>query len=217
MMAGQKTTPERRQGLLVGLFDALLVAAAREASFRAALSRLANAGEQDRLLDLGCGTGSLALLLKTLHPEAEVFAVGEDPETLEFAREKAEVKRLRIDFHQAAIASLPFGEGEFDVIVSGLALYPRPPQSRESALKEAFRVLRPGGVFLLAGWEKPPTFGNLKSFWGHFIEEFKSLSSNFRGRLPALASHAGFDGFTEVLREPTAHGTLSFHRARRPI
>lgn len=215
MMASQETTPERQQKLLIGLFDALLVAAAREASFRSAFSSLASAGEHDRLLDLGCGTGSLALLLKTLHPQAEVFAVDEDPETLEIARERAEVKRLPIDFHHASFERLPFGEGEFDVIVSGLALYPKSPKSQESALKEVFRVLRPGGVFLLAGWEKPPSFGNLDAFWEHFVGALNGLSSELRLRLPARTSRAGLDGFSEVLREPTDHGTLYFYRVRR--
>ncbi|HEY7294056.1 MAG TPA: methyltransferase domain-containing protein [Dehalococcoidia bacterium] len=106
----------------------------------------------ERVLDLGCGAGHTALAAAPR--AAEVVAVDVTPEMLEVAAGLAARRGLRnIEFRRADVAALPFPDGSFDVVTSRYSAhhYADPQQ----ALREAARVLRPGGRFLLVDTVAP--------------------------------------------------------------
>lgn len=98
-----------------------------------------------RILDVGCGTGSLAVELKRAHPAAQVVGLDPDPDALELARAKAERAGLDIRFEHGFADALPFPEGDFDQVVSTFALHHVPKAQRQPAARELRRVLAPGG------------------------------------------------------------------------
>ena len=104
----------------------------------------------DRVLDVGCGTGVVAITAARLG--AKVRAVDLTPELLERARENAGIAKVDIEWTEADVEKLPFRDAEFDVVVSQFAhmFAPRP----EIAAGEMLRVLRPGGTLGFATW--PP-------------------------------------------------------------
>ncbi len=75
---------------------------------------------EQRVLDLACGTGTLAIWLKQSCPEAEIVCVGGDDRILSIARHKAEIAGLDIEFHRAFSHALPYLDECFDQVTSSL-------------------------------------------------------------------------------------------------
>ncbi len=118
-------------------------AAARLARFAGIISGM-------RILDVGCGTGVVAITAARLG--ARVDAIDLTPQLLERARENASIAKVEIDFLEADAEQLPFRDSEFDAVVSQFAhmFAPRP----EVAIAQMLRVLRPGGTIAFSTW--PP-------------------------------------------------------------
>jgi len=116
----------------------------------AQLVRFAGVREGMRVLDVGCGTGVVAITAARLG--AHVKAIDLTPQLLERARENCAVAEVQIEWREGDAEELAFADGEFDVVLSQFAhiFAPRP----EVALKEMLRVLRPEGMIAFATW--PP-------------------------------------------------------------
>lgn len=102
----------------------------------------------DRVLDLGCGTGNIALL--AARTGAEVTAADPAQRLLDVARERFEAEDLDGDFVPVGAEDLPFGDGEFDVIISSFAvIFTADP---ERAAAQIVRVLDEDGRALISAW-----------------------------------------------------------------
>jgi SAM-dependent methyltransferase len=114
------------------------------------LVKLANVRAGQHVLDVACGTGVVAITAARIG--AHVRGVDLTPELLERARENARLANVEIDFKEGDAEELPFGDAEFDVVLSqfGHMFAPRP----NVAIAEMLRVLKPGGTIAFATW--PP-------------------------------------------------------------
>ena len=103
-----------------------------------------------RVLDVACGTGVVSVTAARLG--ARVTGLDLTPKLLERARENAGIAAVEIDWHEGDVEKLPFGDAEFDVVLSqfGHIFAPRP----EVAAGEMLRVLKPGGTIAFSSW--PP-------------------------------------------------------------
>jgi SAM-dependent methyltransferase len=102
------------------------------------------------MLDVSCGTGSLALLAKEqVGPEGGVHGVDASEQMIAYARRKAKRSGVDIAFDVAAAQQLPFGDASFDVVLSTLALHHLPRPARAQLYREARRVLKPDGRALV--------------------------------------------------------------------
>jgi ubiquinone/menaquinone biosynthesis C-methylase UbiE len=123
---------------------------------KAALVEAAAIRPGDRVLDLGCGTGDIALLVKRRQPDARVTALDPDPKALARARAKAARAGVEIVFEQGFGDALPFADASFERVVSALMLHHLTPEIERATLREVMRVLAPGGTLHVLDFTTPP-------------------------------------------------------------
>ena len=131
-----------------------LVLRGRLRRLRARVLELAGIGPDRRLLDVGCGTGTLAIEAARSAGSGGRIA-GVDPSASQIARAKAKAARSRTDveFRTGVIESLPFGDGSFDSVTSTLMLHHLPGDLKRQGLDEIYRVLGAGGRVVLADFD----------------------------------------------------------------
>ncbi|MFC5435822.1 class I SAM-dependent methyltransferase [Rhodanobacter umsongensis] len=118
---------------------------------------LARLAPDEVVLDVGCGTGSLALAAKArVGAGGTVHGIDASKEMIEQASRKAQRRRVSVDFRVATVEALPFPDRSFDVVSSTLMLHHLPPLLRRACVVEIARVLRPGGRVLIADFQAPP-------------------------------------------------------------
>jgi ubiquinone/menaquinone biosynthesis C-methylase UbiE len=209
--------PALRFRALTGMFD-LVVRLMREKEFKNRLLDQADPRPGQRILDIGCGTGTLALLVKERVPEAEVVGLDADPEILERAWAKAAEAAAEVQFDQGLSTELPYEDESFDLVLSTLFFHHLTGDVKRRTAPEIARVLRPGGGLHVVDFGRPADplmrilfFGSVRLFDG-----LEQTRDNAAGALPEIFQGAGLEQATETDRLRTAFGTLALYRARKP-
>ncbi len=206
--------PALRYRWLTPLYDPLQRWVFRESAFKTRLVEEARIGRGQRVLDLGCGTATLTVLIKKRHPAAEVVGLDVDPQVLTAARAKAARAGVEIAFDRGTASRLPYPDGSFDRVLSSLMFHHLTRAGKRRAMREALRVLRPGGEFLLADLGKP--HNPLMALISLLTRRMEEAADNIAGLLPRMLLDSGFERVEEAQRFALPYGTLSFYRARKP-
>jgi ubiquinone/menaquinone biosynthesis C-methylase UbiE len=131
-------------------FLAWLLMRGREGPFREKVIELARLKPGESVLDVGCGTGTLAMAAKRhVGATGNVYGIDASPEMIARAKTKARKAALDIDFKNESIEALAFPDAQFDVVLSTLMLHHLPRKVRERSAREMRRVLKPGGRLLV--------------------------------------------------------------------
>ena len=209
--------PALRYHWLTTFYDPLIRWSLRESTFKRHLVKQAGIKKGHRVLDLGCGTGTLALLIKSHHPKADVFGLDADPRVLEVARAKATKARLSIRLDRGMAFELPYSHGSFDRVISSLMFHHLTRENKERTLREAFRVLRPRGELHVADWGEAQNWPMRAAFLlVQMLDGFETTADNVSGLLPELFRMAGFMEVEESARYMTIVGILSLYKAQKP-
>ncbi len=167
------------------------------------------------VLDLGCGTGTLTILIKQSHLMSHVYGLDADPQILEIARSKAKQDETRITLEQGMAYQLPFPRAWFDRVLSSLVLHHLTVDEKQLALSEVHRILRPGGKFVFLDFGVPR--GAYAQLVAQFMRRTEHVDDNVRGLLPGLLKGAGFVNITELESFRTIFGSLSMFRAEKGL
>ena len=216
---GADFTPALGRPELSGLYDAAIALLTRERRWREALLRQVGPRSEDVILDVGCGTGTFALMLKRHAPAATIEGLDPDPLILQRARGKA--TRAGVDLSwKAGFArdAARDGEQRLTKAVSSLVFHQTPMEEKRAGLHAIFQALRPAGELHIAdyGLQRGPVMRTLFR-QVQVVDGFENTEPNARGVLAELMREAGFAEVVETQVVPTATGSISLYRARRPL
>jgi ubiquinone/menaquinone biosynthesis C-methylase UbiE len=216
-MADRRYLPALRFRALTRFYDPAIRLTTREETFKRRLVEQASLGDRDRVLDLGCGTGTLAMIAKRDRPTAEVWGLDADPEMLDRALRKAGEAGLEIHFDEGLSSALPYPDGCFDGVLSTLFFHHLQPAEKRLTIAEVARVLRPGGELHVADWGRPSDpLMRLLSLQIRFGDGAGPTGENLSGALPDVFRRGGLAEVAQTDRLRTPFGTLALYRARRP-
>ncbi|MFI6485831.1 class I SAM-dependent methyltransferase [Nonomuraea sp. NPDC050663] len=210
-------TPAAGRASLTRFYDPL-IALTRERVWRGLTAMHVAARPGDVIVDVGCGTGSLAVLLSRAEPGARVIGVDPDPAVLAVARRKALAAGVAPDWRVGmgdALEGLVGGE-RVDTVVSSLVLHQCPMAVKRGVLASMHAVLRPGGKVVIADFGEQRTALMRLAFrvvqWADGKED---TQPNAEGVVPELMREAGFLGVREADVVATVNGSISLYVARR--
>jgi ubiquinone/menaquinone biosynthesis C-methylase UbiE len=201
---------------LTALYDPVLRLATRERTFKERLLDQARIADGDDVLDLGCGTGTLAIWIKQRAPGAHVAGLDGDDRMLAKARAKAARASVEIGFEQGLSFDLPYPDASFDRVVTSLFFHHLADRDKERTISEVVRVLRPGGELHVADWGPgtDPVMGLLSQSI-RLLDGFEPTRANFAGELPMLFERGGLREVQTRGDLRTVTGALAFYSAER--
>jgi demethylmenaquinone methyltransferase/2-methoxy-6-polyprenyl-1,4-benzoquinol methylase/phosphoethanolamine N-methyltransferase len=158
----------------------------------------------ERVLDVGCGPGTLALAAKErAGPDGEVYGIDAGAEMIEVARKKAAKAGSDVRFQTGLIEEIPFPDGYFDVVFSTFMLHHLPDDLKRRGFREIARVLKPGGRLLAADFAPDAPVG-IFSLLTRVISH--GLPKSYVADLVAMMKDAGLSAeVVRAEREPYAY------------
>ena len=179
----------------------------RDTRFKSRLIEQAGIQAGHRVLDLGCGTGTLAIMVKQTVPAADVVGLDADPQMLNVAKSKSIRENTPVQFDQGMTVNLPYPDASIDRVLSSLMIHHLKTPDKEITAREVYRVLKPGGQLHVIDFGKPRTFYG--KILAPFLHGFEEANDNIDGRLPEIFGQPGLQ-IREMGDFMTFFGSLTF-------
>lgn len=209
--------PAARFDFLTPVFDVFVRGTTRERTFKARLLDQARLEGELDVLDIGSGTGTLAIWAKQRNPALRMHGLDGDPAILAQARRKAERAGAEISFDEGLSYELPYDDASFDRVLSSLFFHHLVLRDKQRTIAEIARVLRPGGELHVADWGRPDSVPQKAG--ALMIRRFdgdEPTRDSLAGRLPELLELGGLEEARERDRISAPLGVVSLYSARRP-
>jgi ubiquinone/menaquinone biosynthesis C-methylase UbiE len=215
----QPFTPALGNAALTSRYDAVIAVMTREKRWRKRLLEALDPKASETIVDIGAGTGSMAILVKQAAPGARVVAIDPDPETRAIAEAKAASAGVAVEFITAMgddPAAGP-GNGQADKAMMSLVLHQCPQSAKDGILQNAWRMLRPGGRLLIADYGKQRSvlmellFNQVRA-----LDGYENTRANKDGQIPVMMAQHGFERVEELNVTHTPTGSISLYSAWKP-
>ncbi len=165
-----------------------------------------------RVLDVGCGPGSLVQAVLPRNSTVRMLGLDPDLEMLRHARSQTgDATRWAAGFAQA----LPFKDASFDRVTMTLLLHHLLRPDKQAALGEAMRVLRPGGRLLVTDWTAPHGAAALGFLIVRTVDGFDRTADHAHGRVKRLLLDAGVTDLRKLRTRELPLGTITHFRATK--
>lgn len=184
-----------------------LMTLGREQAIREMTINLALVQPGDKILEVGCGTGTLTLAAKSrVGLSGEVHGIDITPEMIEIARRKAARAGVGVTFQVGGIDNIPFPLQQFDGVLCSFMIFHMDAEVRRRGFGEIYRVLKPGGRLLVLDFAAPANPG-----WNPVMRFLSRIPRNNPQELIPTLEEAGF---TEIEAGQTKYRMISFVRGR---
>lgn len=210
-----KYTPPLGHDWLTPVYDTAIGGLTRERVWRAAFIKQIAPSPDDRILDVGCGTGTMAIALNRMVPQAEIIGIDPDDRALARAVEKAAVERESLRFIKGFLseAALP-SNWKPTKIISSLVFHQTPLATKRELLHTMSSLLAKDGEIHIAdyGLQQSVLMRTLFRMTVQMLDGIADTQPNADGVLPELIAEVGFvvDN-TRVVSTPS--GAISLYRA----
>ncbi len=203
---------------LTPLFDYVAAIAVRDRVLKRRVLEHAAISEGEAVLDVGCGTGTLAVEAARAAPGVEVTGLDADPVVLGKARRRAAAAGPSIEFDEGRSVALPYPDASFDLILSTLFFHHLPDEAKRQTASEVVRVLRPGGRVVVGdlGPAQDPLMRIAVLMTVQLVDGFESTALNVRGQLPDVLASAGLEAVAARERLRTSTGSYEVITAALP-
>jgi ubiquinone/menaquinone biosynthesis C-methylase UbiE len=210
--ANEEYIPALSYRFLTPFYDFIQKYIVRDVRYKSMLIEQANIQPGQRVLDLGCGTGTLAIMAKQAQPLAEVSGLDADPDMLKVAKYKSAQLHVPVTFDVGFTNKLPYPDASFDRVLSSIMIHHLKTPDKWQTGKEVHRVLKPGGQLHIIDFGKPYTwYGKIL---GPFLHKFEEANDNIDGKLPEMFGAPGVK--TEIAGHFwTFFGDLAFLRGEK--
>ncbi len=205
--------PALKYHFLTPLYDWFIRLTMPEMKVKNRLVQQAQLYPGEKVLDFGCGTATLTLLIEEQCTDCVVIGLDTDTQILAMARKKISQKKSAITLLQYEGKTLPFSDGVFDKVLSSWVFHHLTTPQKIAAFKEINRVLKPQGELHIADWGKAETkLMRFLFFVLQVFDNFYTTNDNVKGLLPQLIKEAGFQEVKIVGNQSTLFGTLSYFK-----
>jgi ubiquinone/menaquinone biosynthesis C-methylase UbiE len=211
--SGRPFLPAAGHDWFLPLYDPLARLLGVDAARRTLLDA-ADVQPHHRVLDVGCGTGSLAVLIKRLYPSVEVIALDPDPKALARGRKKAARAGVSIRFDQGFAGALAYPDATFDRVFSSMMLHHLENDEKERMLQEVRRVLKPGGRLELLDFAGSQS--GRQSALNRLLHSHHRLKDNVDTGILELVASAGFAEPRKLCDRGMIFGRVAFFEAVAP-
>ena len=207
--AGSGFIPALGLNRLTPLFDVVAAVAVRDRTIKRSVLAHAAIASGDRVLDVGCGTGTLAVAAVRAAPRVSVTGLDADPSILARARRRARRERVQVALDEGRATALPYDNASFDVVLSTLVFHHLPDDAKRRTAAEMVRVLGPSGRVVIADLARPqgPLMRVAVAATVQLLDGVATTALNIRGELPEVLGSAGLGPVTVHERLRTATGT----------
>jgi ubiquinone/menaquinone biosynthesis C-methylase UbiE len=205
--------PALSVGVLTRWYDPAMATIFQERRLRMPLVNRLHVLPDDRVLDIGCGTATLSLLIDEQTAAGHVVGLDIDPVMVATATHKTAPRRNSLYLTRGSADTLPFANGSFEHVVSSLMLHHLETAQKRRMLAEAWRVLKPGGMILVMDFG-PVGSGVIADAAAAVFGRFERVDDNLCGRVPSFIREAGF---VAVATEDVAFGgVVKVYGGRKP-
>jgi len=205
-MAERSYVPAASRDVFLPAYDPIM----RLLGFRRALMPLmAQAGllRGDSVLDIGCGTGTLAILIKQHYPDVTVTGLDPDPRALARAARKVARAGVTVHFDRGFADALEYGDATFDHVFSSMMFHHLRKNDRFKVLTEVRRVLKPGGRLEFLDFA-----GGAHGLLAHVLHG-RQASPAATDWLLLRMREAGFAEARQLATRPTIAGAIAYYEA----
>jgi ubiquinone/menaquinone biosynthesis C-methylase UbiE len=145
-----------------------------------------------RILDIGCGTGTFLVMLKRHRDDVEAIGLDPDPKALSRAKAKAARTGVSLRLDQGFADELPYQSHSFDSVFSSFMFHHLEEENREKTLREVARVLKAGGSFYLLDFAGDHHAHGSHGILSYLFHSGDRLKDNSDARIVELMRRAGF-------------------------
>ncbi len=199
---------------LTPLYDFFVGITMPEASIKQSLINISYLTDKASVLDFGCGTATLTIMVKEHRPEIKITGIDIDKDILNKAKRKINQKNLDIKLTVYDGEKLPFSDYSFDRVLSCLVFHHLETPVKKKILTELFRITKNGGQIFIAD------FGRSDSWFQRFLfntirglDGYKPTSANAKGLMPLLIAEAGFKNTAIRKKFKTIFGEVQILKA----
>ena len=203
--------PAFRYNWLTPFYD-LVMKLMRESTIKNDIVKSVNIKKNHKVLDLGCGTATLTILLKKTYPDAEIVGLDGDPKVLKIAKSKINQENLDIHIDEGMSFELPYADNSFDLVVSSLMFHHLNHKNKIRTFKEISRVLRDDGKLYFVDFGEP--HNTLMYLISLIMRHFEETSDNISGLLPEMFLKVRFSKIQEIEKYSTIFGSVYLYQVQ---